>query len=125
MRSAVARLQGSFAVAAIFGDQPDCLYAARHDSPLVIGEAGTGFYLASDANALSPYSRRICHLENGDLACIRRESFGITGPDGQTVQRDMREPVNRVEEQGKQGYRHYMLKEIHEQPEVVQQTLAQ
>jgi len=125
MRKALDSLDGSFAVAAVFADKPDMILAARQGSPLVLGQAQGGFYLASDANALASKAQSICHLEDGDLAYIGREQLSITDLHDQPINRDMH-PIDIAEaDGGKQGYRHYMLKEIHEQPEVFKRTVAQ
>ena len=119
VRCALDSLEGSFAIAAVFTNQPDMLFAARQGSPLVIGKADDGFYIASDTNALTAKTFAVCHLEDGDLARISRDKLAITDPDGRAVTRAM-QPLDAANlQRGKQGYRHYMLKEIHEQPEVV------
>ena len=125
MREALSRLDGSFAVAAVFHDRPDMMLAARRGSPLVLGQAEGGYYLASDANALSAKCRKICHLEDGDLAYVRRDRLSITDRDGQPVKRKMHVIDRAAADCSKQGYPHYMLKEIHEQPEALKRTLSQ
>ena len=124
-RKTLNNLEGSYAVAVIFNDCPDMLLAARSGSPLVIGEGETGFFLASDTNALVSKASKVCYLKDGDLACIRADGITITGNNQTRVTRTMH-PVQDVSEaMGKQGHPHYMLKEIHQQPSVVEQTLQQ
>ncbi|MES9856594.1 MAG: glutamine--fructose-6-phosphate transaminase (isomerizing) [Sedimenticola sp.] len=124
MRNALSQLEGSFAIAAVFGDDPDSLYAARQGSPLVIGHAEDAFYLSSDVNALGDQVDEVCHLQNGDLAHIDREQLTVTDFDGRPLVRKMHQSSVSPQAEGMQGYPHYMLKEIHEQPEVIERTLA-
>jgi len=123
IQEALSSLDGSFAIAVVFNDQPDKMFAARRGSPLVIGVAEGGFYLASDANALKASSNAICHLNDGDLACLSRNTLVITDSVGRPVERAMHPITTSERHRGKQGYRHYMQKEIHEQPEVLEQTI--
>ena len=122
IEAALALLVGSFAVAIVFNDCPDEIFVARRGSPLVVGEAEGGFYLASDSNALGGISHAVCHLEDGDIAGISRDKIDITDANGMPVVRAMQ--AMDVSESGgdKNGYRHYMLKEIHEQAGVLKQT---
>jgi len=125
IQEAISALDGSFAIAAVFNDQPDKIFAARRGSPLVIGQADGGFYLASDASALSNKSNEICYLKDNELACISRSTLVITDDDGHNVTACM-QLISTIEQQSisKQGYRHYMKKEIHEQPQVFENTIA-
>jgi len=124
MRATLSMLEGSYAIAAVFNDQPDHLFAACCGSPLVLGQAKEGYYLASDTRALSTVSQSVCHLEDGDLACISRNKLFISGINAQPVKRTLH-PITMVEQIcSKQGYRHYMQKEIHQQPDVVNKTVA-
>ncbi len=124
LRQTITSLDGSFAIAAVFNDQPDLLYAACLGSPLVLSRVEGGYYLASDVNALGTGSCSICYLEDGDLARISRDELLITDANGELVKRAMH-PVTTDERcHDKQGYRHYMQKEIQEQPEVFNRTVA-
>lgn len=121
---ALSSLEGSFAIAVVFNDQPKKLYAARRGSPLVIGIAKGGFYIASDVNALGNQSKKICHLHDGDLACIACNSLSVTDINGLSVIRSMHSFTANNRSNGKQGFRHYMQKEICEQPAVFKKTVA-
>ena len=123
IQNTLARLEGSFAIVALFDNCPDQLFAARQGSPLVIGHSDAGFYLSSDENALIDKSDAICHMQDGDLARITHNRLIITDFEGNIRKRVMTPSYAISEEQGKQGYRHYMLKEIYQQPAVIQQTL--
>jgi glucosamine--fructose-6-phosphate aminotransferase (isomerizing) len=124
LRKTLTALEGSFAIAVVFNDQPDRLFAARRGSPLVLGQSDGGYYLASDAHALSAVTSSICHLEDDDLACISRKALLITDLDGDSVERIMHPITTQLQVCDKQGYRHYMQKEIHEQPKVFEKTVA-
>lgn len=121
---AVAELEGAYALAVISQDDPDTLVAARRGSPLVLGVGIGEHFVASDAAALLPVTRRFVYLEEGDMAVLHPGSFDLYDADGTPVEREIKEselPANAAE---KAGYRHYMLKEIYEQPTVLAETLS-
>lgn len=125
MRKAVSRLEGIFAVVAIFNGRPDEMYAALQGSPLVVGQAEGGYYLSSDANTLKcSNSSCYCYLEDGDIAKINREKLDIYDLSGAKVEREMRPMEKSSETVGKGKYRHYMLKEMHEQPLTFERTIS-
>ena len=124
MREIQRRVEGSYAIVAIFNDQPNMMFATRRGSPLVIGKSDTGFYIASDANALMTRADKLCHLEEGDVAQFHRDSIQITDIDNQPVTRVFEKFEANTSDYSKEGYRHYMLKEIYEQPDVIKRTLA-
>ena len=123
MRTVSGRLQGAFAVVAIFNDDPDHLYAARQNSPLVVGASVNGGYLSSDANAFGNQVQRVCHMQNGDVAMISRTDVKIFDHLGGIADRQWNDYDHLSESVGKEGYRHFMLKEMHEQPAVIEKTL--
>ncbi|WP_312376782.1 glutamine--fructose-6-phosphate transaminase (isomerizing) [Stutzerimonas nitrititolerans] len=123
LKSAVKELHGAYGLAVISAKQPDRLLAARSGSPLVIGLGLGENFLASDQLALRQVTDRFMYLEEGDIAEIRRDSVQIWDVDGQPVQRDSVQYHEGAEAADKGEYRHFMLKEIHEQPKVVQRTL--
>lgn len=122
LRETMTLLEGAFAVVVLFDDQPDMLFAVRQGSPLVLGQSGKGHSIASDENALGINIDSLCHLQDGDLVCISRNAFVIHDKDGILVQRTMHNNENQSVERSKNGYRHYMHKEIHEQPNVIKRT---
>ncbi|MBL4783044.1 MAG: glutamine--fructose-6-phosphate transaminase (isomerizing) [Porticoccaceae bacterium] len=124
LRSALARLEGSFAIAAVFDDLPDCIFAARRGSPLALGYASSGHYLASDINALKSVADQACYLEDGDLARISLQQVDITDRDNKPVERPRQMVSEQQSSNDKQGFPHYMLKEIHQQANVVKRTLG-
>ncbi|NIE75698.1 glutamine--fructose-6-phosphate transaminase (isomerizing) [Pantoea sp. Ap-967] len=123
LKVAVKRLHGAYGLALISAKQPDRLVAARSGSPLVIGLGHGENFLASDQLALRQVTDRFMYLEEGDIAEIRRDQVQIWNQAGQPVQREAVQYHEGAEAADKGAYRHFMLKEIHEQPTVVQRTL--
>ena len=123
LKAAVKRLHGAYGLAVISASQPDRLVAARSGSPLVIGLGLGENFLASDQLALRQVTDRFMYLEEGDIAEIRREQVSIWDQAGRPVQRETVQYHEGAEAADKGVYRHFMLKEIHEQPSVVQRTL--
>ena len=123
LKAAIPELHGAYGLAVISAQQPDRLLAARSGSPLVIGLGLGENFLASDQLALRQVTDRFMYLEEGDIAEIRRDSVQIWDAAGQSVQREQVQYHEGAEAADKGAYRHFMLKEIHEQPTVVQRTL--
>ncbi|WP_339080680.1 glutamine--fructose-6-phosphate transaminase (isomerizing) [Pseudomonas sp. TMP9] len=123
LKQAVKQLQGAYGLAVICAKQPDRLLAARSGSPLVIGLGLGENFLASDQLALRQVTDRFMYLEEGDIAEIRRDSVQIWDVSGQPIERESVQYHEGAEAAEKGEYRHFMLKEIHEQPKVVQRTL--
>jgi glutamine---fructose-6-phosphate transaminase (isomerizing) len=123
LKDTVKQLHGAYGLAVISARQPDRLLAARSGSPLVIGLGLGENFLASDQLALRQVTDRFMYLEEGDIAEIRRDSVQIWDASGQPVQRENVQYHEGAEAADKGEYRHFMLKEIHEQPKVVQRTL--
>ena len=123
LKAAVKRLHGAYGLSVISAKQPDRLVAARSGSPLVIGLGHGENFLASDQLALRQVTDRFMYLEEGDIAEIRRDQVSIWDHAGQPVQREAVQYHEGAEAADKGTYRHFMLKEIHEQPSVVQRTL--
>jgi glucosamine--fructose-6-phosphate aminotransferase (isomerizing) len=117
------RLHGAFALAILFRSHPDLLIGARLGSPLVVGYGDGETYLGSDALALAPLTQRIAYLEEGDWVVITREGSEIFDKDNNPVERPVTISGVTGELISKGNHRHYMLKEIYEQPVVVAQTL--
>lgn len=123
LKATVAELHGAYGLAVISARQPDRILAARSGSPLVIGLGLGENFLASDQLALRQVTDRFVYLEEGDIAEIRRDSVQIWDASGRPVQREQVQYHEGAEAADKGEYRHFMLKEIHEQPQVVQSTL--
>jgi glucosamine--fructose-6-phosphate aminotransferase (isomerizing) len=123
LKATVKELHGAYGLAVISARQPDRLVAARSGSPLVIGLGLGENFLASDQLALRQVTDRFMYLEEGDIAEIRRDSVQIWDINGALVERESVQYRDGAEAADKGEFRHYMLKEIHEQPAVVQRTL--
>ncbi|MBV4472672.1 glutamine--fructose-6-phosphate transaminase (isomerizing) [Pseudomonas botevensis] len=123
LKATVKELHGAYGLAVINAQQPDRLVAARSGSPLVIGLGLGENFLASDQLALRQVTDRFMYLEEGDIAEIRRDNVQIWDVSGQAVERQIVQYSDGAEAADKGEFRHYMLKEIHEQPTVVQRTL--
>ena len=121
---ALAQLEGAFALAILFAGHADLLIGARRGSPLAIGHAEDAAYLASDALALAPFTRRISYLDEGDRAVLRRAKVTVREASGRPVQRPQSVTAHDGAMIGKGNYRHYMLKEIFEQPGALGDTLG-
>jgi len=117
------RLQGAFAIAFLFREEPDLIIGARMGAPLTVGYGEDENYLGSDAIAVAPWTQRIAYLEEGDWAVVRREDIQIFDRDNRPVEREIVESGASSAPIEKGNYRHYMQKEIFEQPVVVADTL--
>ncbi|KAA5607342.1 glutamine--fructose-6-phosphate transaminase (isomerizing) [Roseospira marina] len=122
-RRALGRLEGAFALGILLKDRPDVLIAARQGSPLALGRGEGEMFLGSDALALAPMTQRITYLEDGDWAVLTTEGATIRDLDGQEVARPEQLSSLSGAMIGKGGHRHFMAKEIFEQPQVIGDTL--
>jgi glucosamine--fructose-6-phosphate aminotransferase (isomerizing) len=125
VRKTVAELRGAYSLAVMWGKDPDCIVLARVGCPALIGIGKDENFVASDIAALLPVTRRFIVLEEGDVACIRRRSIEIVDADGHRVERTPYESEQSAEAAERGAYAHFMLKEIHEQPRAVAQTLEE
>ena len=121
--SVLPRLTGAFAIAFLFRDHPDLIIGARMGAPLTVGYGEGENYLGSDALAVAPWTQRIAYLDEGDWAVVRRDGIDIFNVQNQPVEREIVESGASSSPVEKGNYRHYMQKEIFEQPIVVAQTL--
>ncbi len=121
--AALKRLDGAFALAIIFSGEHDLMIGARKGSPLAVGFGEGEMYLGSDALALAPLTKKIMYLEEGDWTVITRVGADVFDAEGNAVERQVRETALSGAAIGKGGHRHFMLKEIYEQPQVIGDTL--
>lgn len=121
--TALTRLEGAFSIALIFSGEDNLMIGARQGTPLAVGYGEGEMYLASDSYALAPLTRKICFLEDGDRVHITREGAKIFSNDNSPVEREIRITAQSGAATGKGAYKHFMLKEIHEQPAVIGDTL--
>ena len=127
IRRMMIRVRGSYALGILFGDQPGVLYAARKDSPLIIGRCegeNEGHVLASDVPAVLGYTRRVVYIDNLEIACLTREELHIYNIDGEELEKPFVEIRWDAAAAEKDGFEHFMMKEIHEQPRAVRDTLS-
>ncbi len=122
--AAIRRLEGAFALAIMFRGDEDLLIGARNGPPLAVGHGEGEMYLGSDAIALAPFTDSITYLEDGDWAVVRRGGMQIYDATGAQVERRRQQSVSTSYMVDKGNHRHFMEKEIHEQPEVISHTLA-
>jgi glucosamine--fructose-6-phosphate aminotransferase (isomerizing) len=121
----VAELEGAYALAVMSQANPDTIVLARCGCPVVVGVGEGENFVASDVSALLPVTRRFIFLEEGDVAEIHKGSVRVVGRDGKPVTRPVKESELSADAAEKGQYPHYMLKEIHEQPRAVAQTLEE
>jgi glucosamine--fructose-6-phosphate aminotransferase (isomerizing) len=121
--AALARLEGAFALAIIFAGRHDLMFGARKGSPLAVGYGDGEMYLGSDALALAPLTNRICYLEEGDWVTLNGDGVKVRDAGGREVEREVKLTALSGALIGKGQYRHFMQKEIFEQPAVIGDTL--
>ncbi|MDD4200373.1 MAG: glutamine--fructose-6-phosphate transaminase (isomerizing) [Eubacteriales bacterium] len=123
VNKAVAEMRGAYAVAAMSAQEPDKIVAVRKDAPLVVG-TGKGFnMIASDVPALLKYTRDVYFIENNETVVLTKDIVVIYDENGNEVKRDIHAVEWKADSADKADYDHFMLKEIHEQPDVIQKTL--
>lgn len=124
IRATLLTLRGSYSLVILNAKEPSSLYVARRGSPLVVGKNGTGVFVASDIPAILPHTKQMLFLVDGDLGIVTRTSVSVTDTTGKNVERPVTSipwsPV--MAERG--GYKHFMLKEIFEQPRVIEDALS-
>lgn len=120
---AMQRIRGSYALAVMFKNYPDTIYAARKDSPMVIGIAEGASYLASDVTPILNYTKTVYYIGNEQVAELNKGSVKFFNLDQEEVEIEPKEVTWDAEAAEKNGYEHFMIKEIHEQPKAVKDTL--
>jgi glutamine---fructose-6-phosphate transaminase (isomerizing) len=123
VNKAVEKMEGAYAIGVICNSEPDKIVAVRKDSPLIVGLGEGENFIASDIPAILKYTRNIYLIENDETVLLTKDSVTIFDKFGQTVDRDLYEVTWDVESAEKGGYEHFTLKEIHEQPKGVSDTL--
>ncbi|MBS1052842.1 glutamine--fructose-6-phosphate transaminase (isomerizing) [Gluconobacter kondonii] len=121
--AAIKRLEGAYAIAMIFKDHEGLLIGARHGAPLAVGYGDGEMFLGSDSIALAPMARKMTYLEDGDWCELTTDSVRIFDMTGSEVSRPVQDLTFMAGQVGKDGYRHYMEKELHEHPVAIGQTL--
>ncbi len=123
VNKAVAKMEGAYALGIIAKEEPDKIIAVRKDSPLIVGIGEEENFLASDIPALLKYTRKVYLIENDETVVLTKDDIIIYNEHGQKVERDVYEVTWDVESAEKEGFEHFTIKEIHEQPEGVHATL--
>ncbi len=124
MAETLGKLRGAFALAVLFAGEDDLMIGARLGSPLAIGHGTDEMYLGSDAIALSPFTDRVTYLEDGDWAVLTRKSASVFDADGKAVERAEVRTSGMATQVDKGNHRHFMVKEIYEQPDVIAHALG-
>lgn len=121
--AAIKDLQGAYALAILFADEDNLLIGARKGSPLAVGIGDGEMFLGSDALALAPLTQKICYLDEGDWVVLSRNSMDVFDGEGVKQDREIKQTALTGAMVGKGNHRHFMIKEIYEQPQVVGDTL--
>lgn len=124
VRRAIQDLEGAFAIGVISSDDPATLVAARVGSPLIIGVGEKEYFIASDVPAIIKHTRKVIYLKDGELAVLRLSGIEIMTFDGKPSKYTVDKVTYQMDAAQKQGYAHFMLKEIHEQPDVLAKMIA-
>ena len=120
---AMVRIRGSYALAIMFKDYPGEIYVARKDSPMILGVDGENSYIASDVPAILKYTRNVYYIGNLEMARVRKGEITFYNLDGDEIEKELKTVEWDAEAAEKAGYEHFMIKEIHEQPKAVSDTL--
>ena len=119
----MVRIRGSYAMAMMFRDYPDEIYVARKDSPMILGVENGASYIASDVPAILKYTRNVYYIGNLEMARVRKGEITFFNLDGEEIQKEKKVIEWDAEAAEKAGYEHFMMKEIHEQPRAIEDTL--
>lgn len=123
VKRALQDVEGAYAIGVICKDEPDVLVAARHGSPLIMGLGDDEAYIASDVPAIMKYTRKVLYIDNGQVCRITRAGYKVEDIHGNPVQLEVKTVDWDDAAAEKEGYPHFMLKEIHQQPNVIRNTL--
>ncbi|MBW9157576.1 glutamine--fructose-6-phosphate transaminase (isomerizing) [Clostridium sp. FP2] len=121
---AITKMEGSYAIAVITSDEPDKLVAVRKDSPLIVGLGKDEFYVASDIPAVLNHTREVYLLEDKEFVVISSDGIKLLDAEGETINKEIFHVTWDAEAAEKGGYEHFMLKEIHEQPKAIRDTMT-
>ena len=119
----MVRVRGSYAIAVMFREYPDEIWVARKDSPMIIGQNEDGTYLGSDVPAILKYTKNVYYIDNMEAACLKKDKVIFYDLNGDQIQKELKEIKWDVSSAEKEGYEHFMIKEINEQPEVIKKTI--
>lgn len=120
----IHRVEGSYALGILFADEPDVVYSVRKDSPLIVGKAKEGNLIASDVPAVLKYTRDVYFIENEEIARLTEKDISFFNVDGEPIEKQSKHIDWDINAAEKNGYEHFMLKEIYEQPKAVKDTIS-
>ena len=123
LKHAMLRIRGSYALAVMFHDYPGEIYVARKDSPMILGVENGASYIASDVPAILKYTRNVYYIGNMEMACVRKGEITFFNVDGEEITKTPKVIEWDAQAAEKGGFEHFMMKEIHEQPKAVADTL--
>ena len=119
----MVRVRGSYAIAVMFKEYPNEIWVARKDSPMIIGVNDSGTYVASDVPAILKYTKNVYYIGNLEAACLRKDQVIFYDLNGDIIDKELKEIKWDISSAEKEGYEHFMIKEINEQPDVVKKTI--
>lgn len=119
----LSRIRGTYALAFIFKEYPEEIFVARQDNPMILGQGIGETFIASDVPALLPYTRKIYYIGNREIACLYKGNITFYNIDQEEIKKELVEIKWNAEAAEKNGYEHFMIKEIHEQPRAIKNTL--
>lgn len=119
----MVRVRGSYALAIMFKDYLDDIWVARKDSPMIIGSSDDGNYIASDVPALLKHTNKVYYIDNLEMGCLKKDSVAFYDLNGDVIEKEPKVIEWDISSAEKEGYEHFMNKEIHEQPEVIEKTI--
>ncbi len=119
----MVRVRGSYAIAVMFKDYPDEIWVARKDSPMIIGQNKDGVYVASDVPAILKYTNKVYYIDNLEAACLKKDQVIFYDLNGDVIKKELTCIKWDAEAAEKEGYEHFMIKEINEQPDVIKKTI--
>ena len=119
----MVRVRGSYAIAVMFKEYPGEIWVARKDSPMIIGVNNDGTYLASDVPAILKYTKNVYYIDNMEAACLKKNGVTFYDLNGDEITKELKEINWDIRAAEKEGYEHFMIKEINEQPNVIRKTI--
>lgn len=119
----LSRIRGTYALAFMFKEYPEEIFVARQDNPMILGQGIGETFIASDVPALLPYTRKIYYIGNREMACLHKGNITFYNIDQEEIKKELVEIKWNAEAAEKNGYEHFMIKEIHEQPKAIKDTL--
>ena len=119
----MVRVRGSYAIVVMFKEYPDELWVAKKDSPMIIGESKDGMYAASDVPAILKYTNTVYYINDMEAACLKKNKVVFYDLNGDVIKKESKKIDWDISSAEKEGYEHFMIKEIHEQPGVIEKTI--